>query len=136
MNPSSDPRALAHQHAQGPHADHHPPHGAHGGHGGHSQRMHGGHHHHGAHGGQSHGTGPNPNFAQDNSRLLMSIPRTVNGLRCMDVLREMEEQLLLLSGGRDRRGGAILTFPQSPRRERAKPEDYKRLLEYLLAVPW
>ena len=45
-------------------------------------------------------------------------------------------QLLLLSGGRDRRGGAILTFPQSPRRERAKPEDYRRLLEYLLGVPW
>ena len=35
MNPSSDPRALAHQHAQGAHSEHHPPHGAHGGpHGG------------------------------------------------------------------------------------------------------
>lgn len=138
MNPSSDPRALAHQHAQGAHSEHHPPHGAHGAHGGAhggAQRVHGGHHHHGAHGGPPHAAGPNPNFAQDNSRLLMSIPRTVNGLRCMDVLREMEEQLLLLSGGRDRRGGAILTFPQSPRRERAKPEDYRRLLEYLLGVP-
>ena len=60
----------------------------------------------------------------------------MGGLRCRDVGREVEEQLVLLTGGRDRRGGALLTLAQNPRRERAKPEDYRRLLEYLLGVPW
>ena len=62
----------------------------------------------------------------------MMLPRLVGGLRCMDVMREMEEHLVILAGGRDRRGAPILSFPQNPRRERAKPEDYKRLLDYLL----
>jgi triple functional domain protein len=62
--------------------------------------------------------------------------RRVDGLRCLDVMREMEEGLLLLTGGRDKRGGPLLTFPQSPRRERARPEDYKKLLDYLVGVPW
>ena len=66
----------------------------------------------------------------------MAGPRTVGGLRCRDVGREVEEQLVLLTGGRDRRGGALLTLGQNPRRERAKPDDYKRLLEYLLSLPW
>ena len=57
-------------------------------------------------------------------------------MRCRDVGREVEEQLVLLTGGRDRRGGALLTLGQNPRRERAKPDDYKRLLEYLLSLPW
>ena len=48
----------------------------------------------------------------------------------------VEEQLVLLTGGRDRRGGALLTLGQNPRRERAKPDDYRRLLEYLLSLPW
>ena len=60
----------------------------------------------------------------------------MDGLRCLDVLKEVEEGLVLLTGGRDRRGGAVLTFPQTPRRERARPEDYKKVLEYLLGVPW
>ena len=50
--------------------------------------------------------------------------------------RGVEEQLVLLTGGRDRRGGALLTLGQNPRRERAKPDDYRRLLEYLLSLPW
>ena len=93
----------------------------HGGHGGHP------HHHH---------AGPNPNFAPENSRMLLAGPRTVGGLRCRDVGREVEEQVVLLTGGRDRRGGAVVTLPQNPRRERAKPEELRRLLEYLLALPW
>ena len=64
------------------------------------------------------------------------LPRLVGGLRCLDVIREMEEQLVILTGARDRKGTPILTFPQNPRRERAKAEDYKRLLDYLLGVPW
>ena len=109
------------------------PGGDHGGHGGHGHR-HGGHHHPGA--AHHHHAGPNPNFAPENSRMLLAGPRTVGGLRCRDVGREVEEQLVLLTGGRDRRGGALLTLGQNPRRERAKPDDYKRLLEYLLSLPW
>ena len=41
-----------------------------------------------------------------------------------------------MSGGRDRRGGAVLTFQATPRRERAKPEEYHTLLKYLFDVPW
>ena len=64
------------------------------------------------------------------------LPRLVGGLRCLDVMREMEEQLVTLTGGRDRRGASLLSFQQNPRRERAKPEEYKKLLDYLLGVPW
>ena len=83
-------------------------------------------HHHQDHGGA--GARPHPGH-------VMMLPRVVGGLRLLDVLREMEEQVVLLTGARDRKGTPILTFPQNPRRERAKPEDYKRLLEYLLGVP-
>ena len=83
-------------------------------------------HHHQDHGGA--GARPHPGH-------VMMLPREVGGLRLLDVLREMEEQVVLLTGARDRKGTPILTFPQNPRRERAKPEDYKRLLEYLLGVP-
>ena len=63
-------------------------------------------------------------------------PRRLDGLRAIDVMGVLQEQLAILSGGRDRRGGALLTFPATPRRERAKPEDYRTLLQYLLGVPW
>ena len=111
------------------------PGGEHGGHSGHGGgHRHGGHHHPGAV--HHHHAGPNPNFAPENNRMLLAGPRTVGGLRCRDVGREVEEQLVLLTGGRDRRGGALLTLGQNPRRERAKPDDYRRLLEYLLSLPW
>merc|ERR1712223_996535 len=67
---------------------------------------------------------------------LISSPRRLDGLRAVDVMGVLQEQLAILSGGRDRRGGALLTFPATPRRERAKPEDYRTLLQYLLGVPW
>ncbi|XP_015125607.1 triple functional domain protein isoform X1 [Diachasma alloeum] len=47
----------------------------------------------------------------------------------------LEERLAILPGGRDRRGGPVLIFPTTARRERAKSEDYCKLLQYLLAVP-
>ena len=119
-----DPRGGGH-HQPHPPDHHHPPHGAHGGAG----RVHG-HPHHPLHPHQQGGAGGGAPPAN------MMLPRLVGGLRCMDVLREMEEQLVILTGGRDRRGAPILSFPQNPRRERAKPEDYKRLLDYLLGVPW
>ncbi|KOC61451.1 Triple functional domain protein [Habropoda laboriosa] len=59
----------------------------------------------------------------------------MDGSRAADVLPLLQERLAVLPGGRDRRGGSVLVFPTTPRRERAKPEDYRRLLQYLLSVP-
>ncbi|XP_049828356.1 kalirin isoform X4 [Schistocerca gregaria] len=59
----------------------------------------------------------------------------MDGVRALDVLSLLQERLAVLTGGRDRRGGPVLAFPATPRRERAKPDDYRRLLQYLLAIP-
>ncbi|XP_047358806.1 kalirin isoform X2 [Vespa velutina] len=59
----------------------------------------------------------------------------MDGTRAADVLPLLQERLAILPGGRDRRGGPVIVFPTTPRRERAKPEDYRRLLQYLLAIP-
>ncbi|XP_014209362.1 triple functional domain protein, partial [Copidosoma floridanum] len=56
-------------------------------------------------------------------------------LRGAEVLPLLQERLAILPGGRDRRGGLLLLFPATPRRERAKPDDYRRLLQYLTAIP-
>ncbi|XP_059088154.1 triple functional domain protein-like isoform X1 [Tigriopus californicus] len=61
--------------------------------------------------------------------------RRPDALRAVDVMGVLQEKLAILSGGRDKRGGALVTFPATPRRERAKPEDYKILLQYLIGVP-
>ena len=120
---------LRGQHSSGGGADHHPPHGAHGG-----GRAHG----HVSHQPQPHHQPPHQAAAAAAAAagVGMMLPRLVGGLRCLDVMREMEEQLVTLTGGRDRRGASLLSFHQNPRRERAKPEEYKRLLDYLLGVPW
>ena len=47
----------------------------------------------------------------------------------------LEERLVLLTGGRDKRGGAVLAFPQSSRRDKASPEEYHRMLDYLTTIP-
>lgn len=62
-------------------------------------------------------------------------PCKMDGLRALDVMSLLQDRLCYLTGGRDRRGGPILSFPMTPKRERAKPDDYKRLLQYLMAIP-
>ena len=62
-------------------------------------------------------------------------PRSVGVLRCIDVMSLIQDQLAILSGGRDRRGAALITFPSSGRRDKAKPEDYRLLLQYLMSIP-
>ncbi|XP_073973142.1 trio Rho guanine nucleotide exchange factor isoform X3 [Rhodnius prolixus] len=52
-----------------------------------------------------------------------------------DVMAWLEERLAILTGGRDRRGGPLLTFPTSVRRDRLKPDDYRRLIHYLINIP-
>ena len=56
-------------------------------------------------------------------------------IRAAEVLPLLQERLAIMPGGRDRRGGLLLLFPTTPRRERAKPEDSRRLLQYLTAIP-
>ena len=45
------------------------------------------------------------------------------------------KKLQFLFKGRDRRGAAIVTFPSMGRRDKAKPEDYRLLLQYLMSIP-
>ncbi|XP_046401247.1 triple functional domain protein [Ischnura elegans] len=57
------------------------------------------------------------------------------GVRALDVLSLLQDRLAVLTGGRDRRGGPLISFPATPRRDRTKPDDYRRLLHYLLSIP-
>lgn len=59
----------------------------------------------------------------------------MDGTRATEVLPLLQERLAILPGSRDRRGGPVIIFPTTSKRERAKPEDYRRLLQYLLAIP-
>lgn len=53
----------------------------------------------------------------------------------------MIRQFLKISGGRDKRGGAILTFPARPlqsmdqRSDQVRYDDLKTLVMYLASVP-
>ena len=69
------------------------------------------------------------------SFLVAGTPRKISGPRARDVMSLLEMQLVLVSGGRDKRGGPTITFPANNSREKAKPEDYSKLLHYLTLVP-
>uniref|UniRef100_A0A671XKQ1 Uncharacterized protein n=1 Tax=Sparus aurata TaxID=8175 RepID=A0A671XKQ1_SPAAU len=43
--------------------------------------------------------------------------------------------LFLPKGGRDRRGGPVLTFPARSNHDRIRPEDLRRLIAYLATIP-
>ena len=43
--------------------------------------------------------------------------------------------LIDIKGGRDKRGGPILTFPSRPNLEKVKPEDLRRVVCYLSTIP-
>ena len=63
--------------------------------------------------------------------------RRCHGPRCSDVRRLVEGGLALLTGARDRRGGAVLTLP-APRQGRdtkQRAEEYRLLLAYLTSIP-
>jgi hypothetical protein len=61
--------------------------------------------------------------------------RSVGVLRCVDVMSLIQDQLAILSGGRDKRGGSIITFPSNGKRDKAKQDDYRLLLQYLMSLP-
>lgn len=59
----------------------------------------------------------------------------MDGLRADDLTHLLQDGFVLLTGGRDQRGGPLLSFPATPRRDRAKPEDIRRILSYLFTLP-
>uniref|UniRef100_A0A8C9WDS0 non-specific serine/threonine protein kinase n=1 Tax=Scleropages formosus TaxID=113540 RepID=A0A8C9WDS0_SCLFO len=58
-----------------------------------------------------------------------------DGIRASDVLPLLKEKVAFVSGGRDKRGGPILTFPARSNHDRIKQEDLRRLVTYLSTVP-
>ncbi|GLD67968.1 kalirin-like protein, partial [Lates japonicus] len=56
-------------------------------------------------------------------------------VRAVDVLTVLREKVAFVSGGRDKRGGPILTFPARTNHDRIKQEDLSRLVTYLLTIP-
>lgn len=59
----------------------------------------------------------------------------MDGLRAVDLISLLQERFVILTGGRDQRGGPLLSFPSTPRRERIKPDDMRRVLTYLFSLP-
>uniref|UniRef100_A0AAR2L901 Kalirin RhoGEF kinase n=1 Tax=Pygocentrus nattereri TaxID=42514 RepID=A0AAR2L901_PYGNA len=58
-----------------------------------------------------------------------------DGIKAADVLTVLREKVAFVSGGRDKRGGPILTFPARSNHDRIKQEDLRRLVTYLSTVP-
>ncbi|XP_059822545.1 kalirin isoform X4 [Hypanus sabinus] len=58
-----------------------------------------------------------------------------DGLKLSDVMQIMKEKVAFVSGGRDKRGGPILTFPARSNHDRIKQEDLRQLVTYLASVP-
>uniref|UniRef100_A0A8D3D8X9 Uncharacterized protein n=1 Tax=Scophthalmus maximus TaxID=52904 RepID=A0A8D3D8X9_SCOMX len=53
----------------------------------------------------------------------------------MEVLPILKEKVAFLSGGRDRRGGPVLTFPSRNNHDRIRTDDLRRLIAYLAGIP-
>jgi len=66
----------------------------------------------------------------------ISVFVAMDGPRAEDVLNLLQDRLAIVTGGRDKRGGPILLFPVSPKRERVHGEDLRRLCHYLFSIPW
>uniref|UniRef100_A0A8C1QHJ2 Uncharacterized protein n=1 Tax=Cyprinus carpio TaxID=7962 RepID=A0A8C1QHJ2_CYPCA len=58
-----------------------------------------------------------------------------DGINAADVLTVLREKVAFVSGGRDKRGGPILTFPARSNHDRIKQEDLRKLVTYLSTVP-
>uniref|UniRef100_A0A1A8F278 Rho guanine nucleotide exchange factor 25 n=3 Tax=Nothobranchius TaxID=28779 RepID=A0A1A8F278_9TELE len=58
-----------------------------------------------------------------------------DSIKASDVLPVLKEKVAFVSGGRDKRGGPILTFPARSNHDRIKHEDLRRLVTYLSTVP-
>uniref|UniRef100_P97924-8 Isoform 8 of Kalirin n=1 Tax=Rattus norvegicus TaxID=10116 RepID=P97924-8 len=58
-----------------------------------------------------------------------------DGLKASDVLPILKEKVAFVSGGRDKRGGPILTFPARTNHDRIRQEDLRKLVTNLASVP-
>ncbi|XP_070303091.1 kalirin isoform X3 [Salvelinus sp. IW2-2015] len=58
-----------------------------------------------------------------------------DGIKASDVLPVLKEKVAFVSGGRDKRGGPILTFPARSNHDRIKHEELRQLVTYLSTVP-
>ncbi|XP_047462007.1 triple functional domain protein isoform X3 [Mugil cephalus] len=56
-------------------------------------------------------------------------------MRAMEVLPILKDKVAFLSGGRDRRGGPVLTFPSRSNHDRIRADDLRRLIAYLAGIP-
>ncbi|XP_061111620.1 triple functional domain protein isoform X1 [Conger conger] len=71
----------------------------------------------------------------------VDVPSQLGGFRrneemkAMEVLPILKEKVAFLSGGRDRRGGPVLTFPSRSNHDRIRQEDLRRLIAYLAGIP-
>ncbi|XP_078619950.1 kalirin-like isoform X2 [Branchiostoma floridae x Branchiostoma japonicum] len=62
--------------------------------------------------------------------------KKAEGLKAADIVPILREKIAFLSGGRDMRGGPVLTFPQRNNPEKAiRYDDLKRLMTYLASIP-
>ena len=58
-----------------------------------------------------------------------------DGIRAVDIVPLLREKCVILSGGRDKRGGPILTFPAHSNIDKLHHEDLKTVISYLTTVP-
>ncbi|GCC25469.1 hypothetical protein chiPu_0003879, partial [Chiloscyllium punctatum] len=56
-------------------------------------------------------------------------------MKATEVLPILKEKVAFLSGGRDKRGGPVLTFPARSNHDRIRQEDLRRLISYLANIP-
>ncbi|XP_017309827.2 triple functional domain protein isoform X3 [Ictalurus punctatus] len=69
------------------------------------------------------------------------VPSQIKGFRrneemkAVEVLPILKEKVAFLSGGRDKRGGPVLTFPSRTNHDRIRQEDLRRLIAYLAGIP-
>uniref|UniRef100_A0A8C7PLL0 Trio Rho guanine nucleotide exchange factor b n=1 Tax=Oncorhynchus mykiss TaxID=8022 RepID=A0A8C7PLL0_ONCMY len=56
-------------------------------------------------------------------------------MKAIDVLPILKEKVAFISGGRDKRGGPVLTFPARSNHDRIRTEDLRRLIAYLAGIP-
>uniref|UniRef100_A0A8B9ECN3 Kalirin RhoGEF kinase n=1 Tax=Anser cygnoides TaxID=8845 RepID=A0A8B9ECN3_ANSCY len=74
------------------------------------------------------------NLAQYSASVSSSSFRN-DGLKAADVLPILKEKVAFVSGGRDKRGGPVLTFPARSNHDRIRQEDLRKLVTYLASVP-
>uniref|UniRef100_A0A3B3QET7 Trio Rho guanine nucleotide exchange factor n=1 Tax=Paramormyrops kingsleyae TaxID=1676925 RepID=A0A3B3QET7_9TELE len=56
-------------------------------------------------------------------------------MKAVEVLPVLKEKVAFLSGGRDRRGGPVLTFPARSNHDRIRQDDLRSLIAYLAGIP-